>query len=129
MKHHYSVHIVWSKEDEAYLAAIEELPGCVADGSTPEQALSNVREIAQEWIETAKEEKRSIPLPRTVEDCESDHRRFQQNIESYIQTKVSTMVREIFTEMIKQEDGSLGRISGGMGLRSRWSVDLSSSGK
>ncbi|MCK4245487.1 MAG: type II toxin-antitoxin system HicB family antitoxin, partial [Candidatus Omnitrophica bacterium] len=41
-----------------------ELPGCVADGSTREEALSNAHVVIQEWIETAKELGREIPEPK-----------------------------------------------------------------
>lgn len=60
----YEVIIYWSSEDEAFIAEVPELPGCAADGSTYQEALSNVQGIIEEWIETAKELGRSIPEPR-----------------------------------------------------------------
>jgi predicted RNase H-like HicB family nuclease len=60
----YEVIIYWSSEDEAFIAEVPELPGCAADGTTYEQALSNVQGIIAEWIETANELGRSIPEPR-----------------------------------------------------------------
>lgn len=57
----YEVIIYWSKEDKAFIAEVPELPGCMADGRTPQEALSNVEVIIQEWIETAKELGRPIP--------------------------------------------------------------------
>lgn len=60
----YEVIIYWSRDDEAFLAEIPELPGCAADGSTPAEALANVEEIAREWIETARDLERPIPEPR-----------------------------------------------------------------
>jgi predicted RNase H-like HicB family nuclease len=68
--HEYAVQIVWSKEDQAYLAAPFELPGCVADGQTPEEALANLRVIIDEWIEVAKEDGRKIPPPASSEDLD-----------------------------------------------------------
>ncbi len=60
----YEIIIYWSDEDEAFIAEVPELPGCVSDGQTCREALSNVEIIIQEWIETAKEEGREIPEPK-----------------------------------------------------------------
>lgn len=60
----YEVIIYWSGEDKAFIAEVPELPGCVADGKTYKEALSNVEVVIQEWIETAKELGRPIPQPK-----------------------------------------------------------------
>ncbi len=60
----YEVIIYWSEEDEAFLAEVPELPGCMADGSTYAEAVANVEVIIREWIETAKELGREIPEPK-----------------------------------------------------------------
>ncbi len=63
-KYKYEVIIYWSDEDNAYIAEVPELPGCMSEGATYEEALANVRVIIYEWIETAIEEGRVIPEPR-----------------------------------------------------------------
>ncbi len=60
----YEVIIYWSAEDNAFIAEVPELPGCAADGPTYESALSNVRIVIAEWIDTARELGRAIPEPR-----------------------------------------------------------------
>ena len=60
----FEVIIYWSDEDDAYVAEIPELPGCMADGSTYQEALANAEVMIDEWIETAKELGRSIPEPK-----------------------------------------------------------------
>ncbi len=60
----YEVIIYWSQEDEAFIAEVPELSGCMADGETYQEALSNTEVIIQEWIETAEEIGRSIPQPK-----------------------------------------------------------------
>ncbi len=60
----YEVIIYWSKDDDAFIAEVPELPGCAADGPTRAAALKNVDVIIKEWIETAKSLGRSIPEPK-----------------------------------------------------------------
>jgi len=60
----YEVIIYWSDEDKEFIAEAPELPGCAADGKTYHEALANVEIIIQEWIETAQELGREIPVPR-----------------------------------------------------------------
>jgi predicted RNase H-like HicB family nuclease len=60
----YEVIIYWSPVDNAFIAEVQELPGCAADGKTRKEALANVEVIIQEWIETAKQLGRTIPEPR-----------------------------------------------------------------
>ena len=60
----YEIIIYWSKDDEAYIAEVPELPGCMADGSTYQEALANAELIISEWIETAREIGRTIPEPK-----------------------------------------------------------------
>ncbi len=64
MTSRYEIIIYWSDEDKSFVAEVPELAGCVADGKTYKEALSNAEIIIQEWIETAKELKRPIPQPK-----------------------------------------------------------------
>jgi predicted RNase H-like HicB family nuclease len=60
----YEILLYWSEDDQAFLAEVPELPGCMADGKTYQEALTNVEIVIQEWIETAQELGRSIPVPK-----------------------------------------------------------------
>ena len=64
MSSNYEIIIYWSEEDGAFIAEVPELPGCMADGGTYQEAVANVEKIIGEWIETAKESGRPIPQPR-----------------------------------------------------------------
>ncbi len=64
MKSKYEIIIYWSDEDQAYIAEVPELAGCMADGSTYQEALKNAETVIDEWIETANELNRSIPQPK-----------------------------------------------------------------
>jgi predicted RNase H-like HicB family nuclease len=60
----YELIIYWSKEDQAFLVEVPELPGCMADGATYEEALANTQSVIAEWIETAQYLNRPIPEPK-----------------------------------------------------------------
>ena len=60
----YEVIIYFSKEDNAFIAEVPELPGCIAHGSSNEIALKNVNQAMELWLETAKEFNDFIPTPK-----------------------------------------------------------------
>ena len=60
----YEIVIYWSQADNGFVAEVPELPGCAADGQTYQEALAKVETIIAEWIETAHELGRPIPVPR-----------------------------------------------------------------
>lgn len=60
----YEIILYWSHDDEAFIAEVPELPGCMADGDTYQDALRSVETIIEEWIETAKALGRRIPEPK-----------------------------------------------------------------
>jgi antitoxin HicB len=64
MKLEYTVRIerLADTDGGGYLATVPDLPGCMSDGETPEEALKNVQAIVS-WIEAAKEWKMEIPQP------------------------------------------------------------------
>jgi predicted RNase H-like HicB family nuclease len=51
-------------EDARYVVEVPELPGCMADGTTYEEAVKNAQQIIFEWIETAESTGREIPQPK-----------------------------------------------------------------
>lgn len=55
--------IYWSQKDDAFIVEVPELPGCMADGRTYDDAVANAQIIINEWIETASQQKRLIPQP------------------------------------------------------------------
>jgi predicted RNase H-like HicB family nuclease len=64
MEKRYEIIIYWSAEDSAFVAEVPELPGCMADGQSYQEALSNTERMIDEWIETAKSLGRPIPQPK-----------------------------------------------------------------
>ena len=60
----YEIIVYWSDEDNAFIAEMPELPGCMSDGKTYEEVIQNIKVIAEEWIKTAKELGWDIPEPK-----------------------------------------------------------------
>jgi predicted RNase H-like HicB family nuclease len=63
-KFRHEIIIYWSDQDQAFIAEVPELPGCAADGTTYQDAVSNVEKVIQEWIEKAQELGRTVPAPK-----------------------------------------------------------------
>lgn len=60
----YEIIIDWSDEDQAFVAEVPELPGCMAHGESPDVALASAHEAIANWIETAREFGDEIPQPK-----------------------------------------------------------------
>lgn len=60
----YEIIIYCREDNNAFVAEVPELPGCMADGNTDSEAISNVEVIIDEWIKTAKDLGREIPEPK-----------------------------------------------------------------
>ena len=64
MMYKYEIILYWSNADDAFVAEVPELPGCMAHGNTQEIALKNVNQAIDLWIDTAKEFGDPIPDPK-----------------------------------------------------------------
>jgi antitoxin HicB len=50
-----------------FYALVPDLPGCMSDGETPQEAFANAQDAIASWIEAAQEQNWPIPAPKTVE--------------------------------------------------------------
>lgn len=64
MTTHYEIIIYWSGDDNAFVAEVPELPGCVAHGDSHESALANAKQAIELWTDTAREFGRDVPEPK-----------------------------------------------------------------
>lgn len=58
-----AIHPLSEEEGGGFLARVPDLPGCIADGETVEEALHEVRDAIRAWIKTAEEFGDPIPKP------------------------------------------------------------------
>ncbi len=60
----YHINIFFSEEDGGYIADIPDLEACSAFGTTPEEALKQVKTAKDAWLEAARAEGKAIPEPK-----------------------------------------------------------------
>ena len=62
----YTIQI--TREDEStWFARVVELPGCMTEGDSPEEAADMIQDALAAWLEVALEDGRPIPEPQTTE--------------------------------------------------------------
>ena len=59
----YCIIMKYSAKENCYIVTVPDLPGCMADGHSPNEAYENAKIVIQEWIETARADGRPIPKP------------------------------------------------------------------
>lgn len=64
MSKNYETKIYWDNQDKIFVAEVPELAGCAAHGKTQIEAVKNVNEAVELWLETAREFGDEIPEPR-----------------------------------------------------------------
>jgi predicted RNase H-like HicB family nuclease len=102
----YSMLVLWSEDDEAFLAHVVELPGCIAHGETREAAVQNGLIAIENWLETAGELKREIPPPLDVTAFEKQTAQQAQDVRNLfdqaVQKAVNEAMQQVVPEMAKQ---------------------------
>ncbi len=64
MPRKYELIVFWSSEDDVFVVDVPELPGCMAHGSTPAEAVANAQDAMELWIEVARDTGRPVPEPK-----------------------------------------------------------------
>ena len=64
MPHRYELIVTWSQEDGAFVVEVPELPGCMAHGPSPAEAVASAQQAIDLWIEAAVAAGRPVPVPR-----------------------------------------------------------------
>lgn len=61
MHSRYEIVIFWSDEDDCFIAEVPELPGCMSDGSSYQEAVANAVSAIDDWVLTAIQLGRPVP--------------------------------------------------------------------
>ena len=59
----YCILLKYSSDEKRYIVSVPDLPGCMADGESPNEAYENAKIVMREWMETAQADGRPIPEP------------------------------------------------------------------
>ncbi len=59
----YLIEVFWSDEDNGYIAVVPDLPGCSAWGATPEEAIREIQDAIDAWLEACRQSGDPIPEP------------------------------------------------------------------
>jgi antitoxin HicB len=63
----YTYEMIWDP-DHAWFIRVKELPGCMSQGDTPEEAIEMIHDAMGGWIGVALEDGIPIPEPKPDED-------------------------------------------------------------
>ena len=61
---HYHINVFWSDDDGLWIADVPDLKYCSSHGDTPEEAIANIQDAIEGWIETARETGVTVPKPK-----------------------------------------------------------------
>jgi predicted RNase H-like HicB family nuclease len=56
--------IIYPGEDDYWVAEVPSLPGCISQGKTREEAVTNIKEAINAYINALKEDGLSVPEER-----------------------------------------------------------------
>ncbi len=105
-----------AEDGGGWIAEIPDLPGCMSDGETPQQAIESIEDAKIAWLETALKRKQHIPLPEEEDSFYSGkftlripktlHRELAQSakregvsLNQYIQTLIAyNFGRQVFAD-------------------------------
>lgn len=59
---------VYRDEDGDYIVEVDDLPGCLADGKTPDEAFANLEEAKRSWMASRRAAGLEIPEPKRIEE-------------------------------------------------------------
>jgi predicted RNase H-like HicB family nuclease len=116
--------VLYAAEEGGYVAEIEELPGCITQGETRDEACEAIEEARRAWLEACYEDGMEIPAPRTEQQYSgrmllrmprSLHRRLSEQARregvSVNQYVVTLLAGEVRTPKARESVGTTGRVS------------------
>jgi len=85
----FEVRPLTAEEGGGYLITFPDLPGCMADGETSNEAIRNGLDAARSWLETAQEFNDPIPKP-----SESSSGKFVTRVPKSLHTRLIARAKQ-----------------------------------
>lgn len=102
----YPVLLIYSKDDAAWLARVDMLPGCIADGITQEEALANAKVAIENWIAVSKELSRDIPKALDIQELED----LQLKAMEFQGQQIQNLIQQAVAQVIQQAQAGIGKL-------------------
>ncbi len=91
---------IYPAEEDGYVIEIPDLPGCLSQGETIEEAIANIEDAKKCWLETSLENGIDIPEPTTGVN----------NYSGRFNVRVPKSLHRILAEQAKKENVSLNQL-------------------
>lgn len=116
----YTIEMIPEPEG-GWFVAVKELPGCMSEGDTPEEAMEMIRDAMRGWIEVSLEDGDAIPEPRDLDDYSG---KFVVRVPRSLHRDLVELARQEGVSLNQYINVALGQAvagarSPGVGLRSR----------
>ena len=66
----YHINVFWSAEDDCWIGDVPDLRSCSAHGDTPTEAVANIEDAIEGWLQVARD--RGMPIPEPLY-CRANH--------------------------------------------------------
>lgn len=83
--------ILAPEEAGGYFAKIDELPGCMTQGETIAETITNIEDAKRLWLQTALQKKAEIPLPESMREYSG---RFIVRIPTYLHKRLASIAKK-----------------------------------
>ncbi len=87
----YPATVLPMEKGEGFIVELADLPGCIADGDTVEEAMRQIELAAEEWIAAARELGREIPQPRSLDNYSG---KWVQRVPKSLHMKLSAVAQK-----------------------------------
>lgn len=88
----YRLEVYRDPDDGSWVAEVPDLPGCVAGGATPDEAVTMVSDAIDAWVSAALATGRSVPASRLLTDAYSG--RFVLRVTRSLHAQLARLARQ-----------------------------------